>query len=180
MEELPVIRSECQDSGPIISPVGSRHSWSTEHRPLCRRRSLVWASNSATHVRGVIPNVCRRGSTKALGCRYPTLAATVFTERPANSWRRPDLNRRVAPSGSWRGIFTKRARAHEAGALPAIFKETVTNTSRISKPLAWSPNWVQLHFLAAQIGLNGQNQRWVRKVTAEPLAASCWRINLEV
>jgi len=30
---------------------------------------LSWASSAVTHVLGVIPRVCRKSSTKALGCR---------------------------------------------------------------------------------------------------------------
>jgi hypothetical protein len=54
---------------------------------------LSWVSSAATHRLGVIPRVCRNSATKALGCLYPTSAATVFTERPATSNSIPFIRR---------------------------------------------------------------------------------------
>ena len=57
-----------QDSGPIIPNI--RSSAQQEHiAPYFGLVRLSWASSAATHALGVIPRVCRKSSTKALGCR---------------------------------------------------------------------------------------------------------------
>src|SRR5437016_2517319 len=58
-----------------------------------RHYLVLLDSSVATQAFGVIPRVLRKSSTNALGCRYPTSAATVFTAHPSTSNSIPSTRR---------------------------------------------------------------------------------------
>jgi len=71
--EVPIARligfQAKDDPGDIIWSFGRIGILRSQHHRLFRPDSLVGFSSAAIHFLGVIPRVCRKSSTNALGCR---------------------------------------------------------------------------------------------------------------